>query len=50
VIYFFSAYCVIRKLIVVKQVVLWTDINKEMIKGTKGWGKEAAPYLWIANL
>ena len=33
-----------------KKVVAWTELNKEIIKGTKGWGKEAATYLWIANL
>jgi GLPGLI family protein len=33
-----------------KKVVLWADINKELAKGIKNWGKEAATYLWIANL
>ena len=33
-----------------KKVVLWADINKELTKGIKNWGKEAATYLWIANL
>jgi GLPGLI family protein len=30
--------------------VSWTDINKELNKGTKSWGKEAAVFLWVANL
>jgi hypothetical protein len=29
---------------------LWADINKELAKGIKNWGKEAATYMWIANL
>ena len=33
-----------------KKVVLWADINKELAKGIKNWGKETATYLWIANL
>jgi GLPGLI family protein len=33
-----------------KKVVLWADINKELTKGIKNWGKEAATYMWIANL
>jgi len=30
--------------------VVWADINKELNKGTKSWGKDAAVFLWIANL
>ena len=30
--------------------VIWVDINKEVSKATKSWGKNAASLQWMANL
>ncbi|MEI8111313.1 MAG: GLPGLI family protein [Chitinophagia bacterium] len=30
--------------------VIWADINKEVAKATKSWGKNAASLQWMANL
>jgi GLPGLI family protein len=32
------------------QKTSWLEMNKELNKGTKSWGREAAVFLWVANL
>jgi GLPGLI family protein len=40
----------IPKLATKTQKTSWLDMNKELSKGTKSWGKEAAVFLWVTNL